>query len=551
MQCTFRVGEHLQPPTEHGTQHRVLFAERPDRGVVQAAANVQLHVLGRIALDEGFLITRHPGSCSVGLNLGRWVLLRTLNLRTQRWDHTGGQPLGGGLLPEPNSRAAGGGRNASVSGGRNLAAVPFTDINPANELEKRVADAFLIFDHHGNKTVDVREIGTILRFLGCVPTEADVNEVISATEFEDSNGTVHLSKFLPYVSQLIAEHKMEPAPPEKLLKAFRVLDQEGKGFVDKEYMTKLITEEGEPFTVEELEEMMAVAVDMATDKIAYELYLNQLLLHSGMLVREQLYRLMLVQFGTAHSVGFGGSRGGCLASGNSTSGGSEIDPPSALLMYVIIGTFSFTGRFLIAFTDFESCFLSNRSIVFFLSFSRFSSAICLRFCDFSCAFWMASSVMTFSLYPVGRDMSSSTPGAASLSVPRSYIARWRAVISRGSFGLIFFSSSSTSSSLPDSIASSQRSSSLEVPLSRPRLRPFFCAALFMAASDFPGDSAFCCWDSCESFSRSCWEAFESIVVCSSVSTSDTISGSGSASMYSISSTTSMVSSSACCSSTNS
>ncbi|EAA11234.3 AGAP006174-PA [Anopheles gambiae str. PEST] len=158
-----------------------------------------------------------------------------------------------------------------------MADFEYSDINPANELEKRVADAFLIFDHHGNKTVDVREIGTILRFLGCVPTEADVNEVISATEFEDSNGTVHLSKFLPYVSQLIAEHKMEPAPPEKLLKAFRVLDQEGKGFVDKEYMTKLITEEGEPFTVEELEEMMAVAVDMATDKIAYELYLNQLL----------------------------------------------------------------------------------------------------------------------------------------------------------------------------------------------------------------------------------------------------------------------------------
>ncbi|XP_019554218.3 dynein regulatory complex protein 8 isoform X2 [Aedes albopictus] len=158
-----------------------------------------------------------------------------------------------------------------------MADLDYPEINPANELEKRVADAFLIFDHHSNKTIDVREVGTILRFLGCVPTEADVNEVISATEFEDSNGTVHLSKFLPYVSQLIAEHKLEPAPPEKLLKAFRVLDQEGKGFVDREYMTKLITEEGEPFTAEELEEMMAVAVDMATDKIPYENYLNQLL----------------------------------------------------------------------------------------------------------------------------------------------------------------------------------------------------------------------------------------------------------------------------------
>uniref|UniRef100_A0A8D8FB98 EF-hand calcium-binding domain-containing protein 2 n=2 Tax=Culex pipiens TaxID=7175 RepID=A0A8D8FB98_CULPI len=173
-----------------------------------------------------------------------------------------------------------------------MADLDYPEINPANDLEKRIADAFLIFDHHGNKTVDVREIGTILRFLGCVPTEADVNEVISATEFEDSNGTVHLSKFLPFCSQLIAEHKLEPAPPEKLLKAFRVLDQEGKGLVDRDYMTKLITEEGEPFTAEELEEMMAVAVDMATDKIPYENYLNQLLVSWGL----TLFELTLLRF---------------------------------------------------------------------------------------------------------------------------------------------------------------------------------------------------------------------------------------------------------------
>lgn len=35
-----------------------------------------------------------------------------------------------------------------------------------SEVEKRISDAFLIFDHHGNKSVDVREIGTILRYLG-------------------------------------------------------------------------------------------------------------------------------------------------------------------------------------------------------------------------------------------------------------------------------------------------------------------------------------------------------------------------------------------------
>lgn len=79
------------------------------------------------------------------------------------------------------------------------------DIN--TDLEKKIIDAFLIFDHQGNKTVDVREVGTILRYLGCVPSENEINEIVSMTESEDSNGTVHLSRFLPLVSQLLAEHK--------------------------------------------------------------------------------------------------------------------------------------------------------------------------------------------------------------------------------------------------------------------------------------------------------------------------------------------------------
>lgn len=80
-------------------------------------------------------------------------------------------------------------------------------VDITNDLERKIADAFLIFDHHGNKTADVREIGTILRFLGCVPSEQEINDIISATEFEDSNGTVHLSKFMPHVAALLAEHK--------------------------------------------------------------------------------------------------------------------------------------------------------------------------------------------------------------------------------------------------------------------------------------------------------------------------------------------------------
>lgn len=42
--------------------------------------------------------------------------------------------------------------------------------------------------------------------------------------------------------------RMEAAAPEKLLEAFRLLDIENKGFITKEYMSKLMMEEGEPFT---------------------------------------------------------------------------------------------------------------------------------------------------------------------------------------------------------------------------------------------------------------------------------------------------------------
>lgn len=76
-----------------------------------------------------------------------------------------------------------------------------------NDLERRIADTFCIFDHIGDKTIDVREIGTVLRFLGCVPTEQQIHEVITATEMEDSSGEVQLLKFMPYMVEVLTERK--------------------------------------------------------------------------------------------------------------------------------------------------------------------------------------------------------------------------------------------------------------------------------------------------------------------------------------------------------
>ncbi|XP_037888633.1 dynein regulatory complex protein 8 [Glossina fuscipes] len=145
------------------------------------------------------------------------------------------------------------------------------------ELEKRISEAFCIFDHVGDKTIDVREVGTVLRFLGCAPTEKEVNDVITQTEMEDSGGEVHLTKFLPYIMHLLIDRRMEPAGPEELLAAFHVIDEENRGYLDPEYFSKLMMEEGEPFTQEEVDEMLAIAIDPLSGQINYEYYLNQLM----------------------------------------------------------------------------------------------------------------------------------------------------------------------------------------------------------------------------------------------------------------------------------
>ena len=47
----------------------------------------------------------------------------------------------------------------------------------SSDVQARVVEAFEVFDHENNKTVDVREVGTIVRSLGHCPMESQLQEV--------------------------------------------------------------------------------------------------------------------------------------------------------------------------------------------------------------------------------------------------------------------------------------------------------------------------------------------------------------------------------------
>lgn len=71
--------------------------------------------------------------------------------------------------------------------------------------------------------------------------------------------------------------RYKPADPEELLKAFQLFDPDNRGYILRNDLEKAITEMGEPFNAQEVEEMMSIACDAKTNKINYEYYINLLI----------------------------------------------------------------------------------------------------------------------------------------------------------------------------------------------------------------------------------------------------------------------------------
>ncbi|XP_076383202.1 dynein regulatory complex protein 8 isoform X1 [Megalopta genalis] len=143
-------------------------------------------------------------------------------------------------------------------------------------LEKRLYEAFDVFDTSKTGEIDVRDLGTIIRALGCVITEAELQEI--QVEVEDvENNSVSINRFVEYMNKAITERKFKPAEPEDLLKAFQLLDPENRGYIMRDVLAKAIMEIGEPFSEQEIADMMVIACDPETKRINYEHYINLLI----------------------------------------------------------------------------------------------------------------------------------------------------------------------------------------------------------------------------------------------------------------------------------
>ncbi|XP_055003519.1 dynein regulatory complex protein 8 isoform X3 [Sorex araneus] len=139
------------------------------------------------------------------------------------------------------------------------------------EYQKKVKEAFEVFDHEENGTVDVS-------FQAVEQSSWYSSLLFLGVEEEEPTGYIRYEKFLPVMIKVLQEKRYRPIPEDVLLQAFEVLDPEKRGYLSKDELIKYMTEEGEPFSQEEMEEMLSAAIDPVANVIYYKDYVTMMVL---------------------------------------------------------------------------------------------------------------------------------------------------------------------------------------------------------------------------------------------------------------------------------
>jgi len=145
---------------------------------------------------------------------------------------------------------------------------------PHAELKAKIKAAFSIFDKDEKQECDVREIGTIVRSLNIYPTEKQLQRWIHEIEEEEATGFIKYEKFEPLAVKLLTEEALSHKrhAEDEIVKAFQVLDEDKKGYLEADELQRLMTQYGEKFSSDEVKEMLTAAVDVELGRVFYEDY---------------------------------------------------------------------------------------------------------------------------------------------------------------------------------------------------------------------------------------------------------------------------------------
>ncbi|KAL4239135.1 hypothetical protein ACF0H5_003837 [Mactra antiquata] len=124
---------------------------------------------------------------------------------------------------------------------------PFTE-----EQISEFKEAFALFDKDGDGTITTKELGTVMRSLGCNPTESELSDMITVVD-ADGSGSIEFPEFLTMMARRADDNT---DTEEELKQAFAVFDKDKSGKISASELRHVMVNLGEKLTDEEVEEMI-------------------------------------------------------------------------------------------------------------------------------------------------------------------------------------------------------------------------------------------------------------------------------------------------------
>mmetsp|Transcript_90001 Transcript_90001/g.201417 ORF Transcript_90001/g.201417 Transcript_90001/m.201417 type:complete len:154 (-) Transcript_90001:118-579(-) len=126
-------------------------------------------------------------------------------------------------------------------------------------------EAFDLFDSDGNGTISIKDLQMLMRALGQTPTDTEYADMIAIVD-ADGNGTIDFYEFLNLMSKKLKGSDLE----EELTLAFRVFDRDDNGYINSHELRTVMTNIGEKFTDDEVDELVRSADVDCDGQISYE-----------------------------------------------------------------------------------------------------------------------------------------------------------------------------------------------------------------------------------------------------------------------------------------
>jgi Ca2+-binding EF-hand superfamily protein len=105
--------------------------------------------------------------------------------------------------------------------------------NLTNEQKEEFHEAFSLFDYKEEDKIESKELGTVLRSLGIHTT---VEEKVLFIEKFSKKGFISFQDFL----EIVVAKTTETSPEEELLEAFKLFDNEKRGYISlKDFQNEL------------------------------------------------------------------------------------------------------------------------------------------------------------------------------------------------------------------------------------------------------------------------------------------------------------------------